>query len=1106
MADSKYKLALQIVGMVDASLGKSVQLTKKQMRDLAKAAADASNKTVSVSEAFQKASPGIDTMWGGLTKAAGTAMQAMEAAAGLTSVAGLAAIKTGSEFESAMSSWAATASATEAQFEQARQAAMEMGRTTSKTATESANALEYMALAGWSVEDSIKGLPDVLRLSEATGLELARTSDLVTDSMSATGETVDDLTRFLNVAAQANNKSNQTAEMLMEAWIGVGGTMKNLNVPIEESATALGILANRGIKGSEAGTALNAVMVNLTTGSGKAGKMMAKLGISAFNNDGSFKGLKQTLLEVNEAVSGMSDEEKNLALSALGGKQHIDALNDLLSGLNTTAADGKIEWDSLADALEHSDGALEKMAAKKMDNLQGDMKIATSAMEDDLIRLYDTFKDPLREAVQTGTQYIYQFGDYLENTVSKAIPTVRRELLDGKDALLEFTDPLIATGKWLIDNGDKTVGVIVGIATAITTLKVAKEVNNALMGQNGIMAFVTAMGSNPAVMAIGGLTALAGAVAGIYTAERIAAKKAEKANLAEHFGTMTLSLTELKDVATDILGRGVIQDLSNSMEELGKVSDISKKLKDTQKVIEKMTWKVNSGVVLNDTENANLKSAIETQVKESLNLVEQARYTAHVSVKAMFGDESETGSNLLTELDGLYDSINAEVSALGEKLGKTYSDAMEDGILDTDEAKLIQELQEQLANITNQVAQAQSEARLQRIQLSYSGKELDADTFMNLQKEISDQIAEQSQNYNSAYEYELGALNIKLNRGEISQESYDSLKKSLDEQLTANLDALNQKGFDYSMDTIMESYKSEVDEFAEKVPDILNEALQKMQGGTDGIEAFSGTDLVNSFGVDESTKDAINTLLDEMQPQIDEMRSKAKEFEDAGKEIPASLQKGLKDVETLEALGGDFEAIYKVLDTAIAENSEYENTLSQLEKQGAMIPQTLSDSMRSRKDEIDRAARQLRTDAAASLKNEFSAPFDVSANVNVNFRPISTVLSSESMSKTGIKHNAEGSIVRSPILSWIGEGGDDEGIIPINRSQRAADLYNQVGQELAAAGNTGINSSANVTYAPVINISGNADAEIVQQAVKSGYNEFKQYMSRFMRDSVRLGY
>ena len=156
-----------------------------------------------------------------------------------------------------------------------------MGKTTSKTATESAQALEYMALAGWDVDTSISALPSVLKMSEASGMELGRTSDLVTDSMAALGVSVNELPNYLDVVTKAQNKSNQTAEQLMEAYLGVGGTMKNLNVPIAESATALGVLANRGIKGSEAGNALNAVMVNLTTGTGQAGKMMQEMGISA---------------------------------------------------------------------------------------------------------------------------------------------------------------------------------------------------------------------------------------------------------------------------------------------------------------------------------------------------------------------------------------------------------------------------------------------------------------------------------------------------------------------------------------------------------------------------------------------------------------------------------------------------------------------------------------------------------------------------------------------------------------------------------------------------------------------------------------------------------
>lgn len=1106
MADSKYQLALQIVGMVDASLGKSVQMTKKQMRDLAKAAAQASGQAVSVNEAFSKASPGIDTMWGGMTKAAGTAINAAKLAAGAVTALGTASTMVGADFESAMSSWAATARATKEEYAAAKAASMEMGRSTSKTAAESANALEYMALAGWSVEDSIKGLPPVLRLSEATALDLATTSDLVTDSMSATGVAVDGLSHYLDVAAMANNKSNQTAQQLMEAYISVGGVMKNLNVPIEESATVLGMLANRGIKGSEAGNALNAVINNMTTRFGKAGKMMDKLGLSAFDSEGKFKGLKQTFLELNERLEGMSEEERNLALASLGGKEHTDALNDIMQGLTTTLADGRTEWDALEDSLNNCSGALERMADTKIDNLQGDFAKATSAMQDDAIRMYDVFKEPMREAVQEGTKWIGDFGKTAEETFTEKLPTIRRELLDGKDALTEFTEPAIATAKFLAENGDKVVGAIVGIGTAITTLKVAKEVTTGLAGIQG---FIAAMASNPVTAAIGGVALLGGAVAGIITQEKIAAKQAAKNNLAKHFGDITLSLEDLKDVSKSILGAELFENLSESMKELEKMDVISEKLTDASKKINRITWKVGSGFSLTETDSADLKNSIDTMVNESLAAVEQARYTAHVSVTALFGQGNEKGEKILNELNGMYEGINSEVQALGEQLGKAYSDAMEDGIVDMDEAKLIQELQEKLASITNEVTQAQSEARLERISLKYSGETLTAETFENLQREISDQIESMSENYNDAYEYNLGALKIKLNRGEITQDSYDELKADLDSQLQTNLDALTEKGFNYSLETVESSYREELDAFAEKVPGILEEAIGKMQGGMDGIEAFNGPVLDKSFGVDQATQDAVRQLLDNMEPQIAEMREKAEEYRAAGEEIPKALQEGLNDVTALEALTGDAAAMNKVLGDAIAENDEYQNTLNTLEEQGAFIPKALGDAITNHKDELDRAARQLRVDAATSLDSEFSSPFSVTADVNVNFRPISTIIGAEATSKTGIKKHASGGIVRSPELSWIGEGGDDEGIIPINRSQRAAELYNQVGQELAAAGNTGIGATggaANVTYAPVFQISGSANESDLRKVTAESYQQFKSYMQRFMRDNVRLSY
>ena len=372
-----------------------------------------------------------------------------------TAIAGIGAysVKVGSEFESAMSSASATAAATEEEYAKMEAAAMEMGRTTSKTATESAQALEYMALAGWDVDTSISALPSVLRMSEASGMDLARTSDLVTDSMAALGVTVDELPNYLDAATKAQNKSNQTAEELMEAYLGVGGTMKNLNIPITESATALGVLANRGLKGSEAGTALNAMMVNLTTGTGQAGKMMSQLGISAFDSNGKFIGLEETLKQVNTALQGCTEEERNAALAAIGGKQHVDALNNLMAGLNTTNEEGISEWAALRNELENCNGALEEMAKTKLDNLEGDLAILQSAAQDAGIKIYKNLNTPLRGLAQYGTQSIYKLSEALENGGFSGLASALGDVVaDGLVKMADHAPEFVDMAATLVDS------------------------------------------------------------------------------------------------------------------------------------------------------------------------------------------------------------------------------------------------------------------------------------------------------------------------------------------------------------------------------------------------------------------------------------------------------------------------------------------------------------------------------------------------------------------------------------------------------------------------------------------------------------------------------
>ena len=401
-----YELALEIGGKIQSSFEKSVGSVNKKLDSIGNAAKKAAK----------------------VASAAFAAVKVVDFAKD--------AVETYAEFNQAMASTSAIAGANTEEMQKLEAAALEMGKKTTKTATEATQALGYMALAGWDVETSISALEPVLRLSEATQMDLATCSDLVTDSMSALGLTVDELSGYLDVACKANNKSNQTAQQLMEAYIGCGGTLNNLNISVEDSATALGVLANRGIKGSEAGNKLNSVLINLTSGTGQAGEMMEKLGISAFDSEGNFIGLEETLQVLNKALAGLTEEERNAALAAIGGKTQIDTLNDLLSGLNTTTADGTTEWAALNAELNNAEGSMMNMAAQMTDTLSGAMAVFGSAVDDAKIRLCKIFAPMAQKA-------IFAVADKIPSITEKVVGMVQSFYDKAVPAVQEFKNKAI---------------------------------------------------------------------------------------------------------------------------------------------------------------------------------------------------------------------------------------------------------------------------------------------------------------------------------------------------------------------------------------------------------------------------------------------------------------------------------------------------------------------------------------------------------------------------------------------------------------------------------------------------------------------------------------
>lgn len=284
-------------------------------------------------------------------------------------------VDVGKQFDASMSQVAATMGKTTDEIDDLRKFAQKMGRETAFSATQAADALNYMALAGYDSETSMKMLPNVLNLAAAGGMELAAASDMVTDAQSALGLSLDETSEMVDKMAKASSKSNTSVSQLGEAILTIGGTAKNLQGGTTELATALGILADNGIKASEGGTNLRNVLLNLTPKSEDAAKAMEQIGLKAYDANGEMRPLKDIFYDMNVAMADMSTEERQNILSNIFNKVDLKAVNALMA----TSVD---RWDELATAI---DGAW--YTTESLTKSLGDAGISMDTVKENLSKL-----------------------------------------------------------------------------------------------------------------------------------------------------------------------------------------------------------------------------------------------------------------------------------------------------------------------------------------------------------------------------------------------------------------------------------------------------------------------------------------------------------------------------------------------------------------------------------------------------------------------------------------------------------------------------------------------------------------------------------------------
>lgn len=445
------------------------QLGTEEIEQLQKELKEAEKSTQRVKESFSKLSAFVSDALGKIAKAAGAAF----------SVAVGASVKVGMDFESGMSQVAATMGITtqeiasgSKEFEALSQAAKNAGATTQFSATQASEALNYLALASYDAEKSIAALPIVLNLAAAGGIELGYASDMITDSMSALGLETSQLEGFVDQLAKTSQKSNTNIAQLGEGILTVGGTAKDLAGGTIELNTALGILADNGVKASEGGTALRNIILSLSAPTDKAASEMERLGLEVFDANGKLRPLNETFQDLDGKLKQMTDQEKINVLNTLFNKVDLKSVNALL------ANSGK-RFDELSGYIRDSAGAAADMAETMNDNLKGKLTILGNALEGLGIKMYQEFQLPLKESAETAIASVDNITRSLKSgKLSDSMQTVAigigNIVSKGAELAINTLPKLIDGFAFLVDHAGE-VGI--ALATAGTAVAAFKGVS-----------------------------------------------------------------------------------------------------------------------------------------------------------------------------------------------------------------------------------------------------------------------------------------------------------------------------------------------------------------------------------------------------------------------------------------------------------------------------------------------------------------------------------------------------------------------------------------------------------------------------------------------------
>lgn len=809
------------------------------------------------------------------------------------------------DFESMMSQVKAISGATGQAFDDLTAKAQEMGATTKFTATESAEAFNYMAMAGWKPQQMIDGISGIMSLAAASGEDLGTTSDIVTDALTAFGLQAGDAGHFADVLAQASANANTNVSMLGESFKYVAPVAGAMNYSVEDTSLALGLMANASIKGSMAGTALKTSLANMAAPTDSMAAAMDKYGISLTDSEGNMKSLRGVIDNLRGSLGGLSETEQTAAASTIFGKE---AMAGMLAIINASEED----YNKLSTAIGNSKDAAEGMADTMLDNLKGSFTLMQSAIEGTENAFGKRLSPYLRGIAGGITDMMPEITDGINAVMDVAddkIAGVKRKTTDmtGSDEWKNADlfgkidiawDSIIAKpfGNWASGDGAQLIssglGTLFSSAAAIlpggekagltswlsagilakgaaTVAQKGKSIVETLSpigdaigniteaagNANDVMDFVGNLSSMIPVGAKVGLAAagITAAIIGIKLAIDKYNQTQLENSLEEHFGKIKLSADEVKDAAAGILNQKYLTNVELALNEVQNADNLRAEAQKALESNDVLEFKSRVGITLTADEQQEYTDNINTFVESKISELESRTFAAHIHVQTYLAG-TEDGQTLAQNIKEWARADNLELSDLSSQLSQKVSEALKDGIIDVNEEEAISALQEKMNSITARWKEAEAQAQWDWINQKYghlSAADLESGSFTDLMDEMRSQRETAMESIKADTTQWYSELEAMKDYGRITPEQYESYKEQTGWYVRGQEGSELSKSLELGSNTLNDTYGEKItgniQTLTETAQNALKSAETSLQSGSYGTIASTFDNMFTSM-------------------------------------------------------------------------------------------------------------------------------------------------------------------------------------------------------------------------------------------------------------------